>query len=154
MGVDTFEMIPGNPVAYWASMAICVAFTKGASVKAIGDTRQGMATSDNARFLRLWHEPSLAKTSFTCANSKSARASNSKWFAYNKGGEYRKWYGNQDYVLNYENDGYEIKSYAASLYKTASRTIKSESEYFKACISWSKISSANAAFRFYPKGFF
>jgi type II restriction/modification system DNA methylase subunit YeeA len=122
-------------------------------LKKIGDTRQGMATSDNNRFLRVWAEVSFEKV---CLNAKSrddAAKSAKKWFPYNKGGDFRKWYGNSEFFVNWEDDGKELLDYAASLYGSPTRTIKSISEYFKPCISWSKISSANLAMRFYPEGY-
>ena len=148
-----FTKIPGTPIAYWASEKIFSAFADGEVLKRKGDTRQGMATSDNNRFLRLWHEISYTKLGLNCKDADSAQAAHKKWYPYNKGGEFRKWYGNIDYTVNYENDGFEVKQYAASLYKTPTRTIKSMSEYFKPCLSWSKISSGSIAFRYYPEGF-
>lgn len=148
-----FEKIPGSPIAYWVSDRILSIFEKMQNLKKDGDTRQGMATSDNNRFLRLWNEVNYNKIGYNMANSEEALESKKKWFPYNKGGEFRKWYGNQEYLVNWENDGYEIKNYAESLYKSVTRTIKSISEYFKTSISWSKISSGNIAFRYYPKGF-
>ncbi|BEO98626.1 BREX-1 system adenine-specific DNA-methyltransferase PglX [Fusobacterium nucleatum] len=148
-----FEKIPGSPIAYWVSNRILSIFEKMQNLKKDGDTRQGMATSDNNRFLRLWNEVNYNKIGYNMTNSQEALESKKKWFPYNKGGEFRKWYGNQEYLVNWENDGYEIKNYAESLYKSVTRTIKSISEYFKTSISWSKISSGNIAFRYYPKGF-
>ena len=148
-----FEKIPGSPIAYWVSDKILSIFEKMQNLKKDGDTRQGMATSDNNRFLRLWNEVNYNKIGYNMTNSQEALESKKKWFPYNKGGEFRKWYGNQEYLVNWENDGYEIKNYAESLYKSVTRTIKSISEYFKTSISWSKISSGNIAFRYYPKGF-
>lgn len=150
---NNFSKIPGVPFNYWVSEVFIKSFIDGDRLKRQGDTRQGMATSDNGRFLRLWYEISSDKIGLHYATDREAQKSRKKWFPYNKGGEYRKWYGNNDYVLNYENDGYEIKEYAISLYKSASRTIKSMSEYFKPCISWSKVSSGSIAFRYYPQGF-
>lgn len=150
---EKFEMIPGTPIAYWINDGIINAFRNGEVLKKVGDTRQGMATSDNNRFLKLWFEVDCRKIGFGYKNAEDAEASHKKWFPYNKGGAYRKWYGNNDYVINYENDGEEVKDYAASLYKSASRTIKSMSEYFKPCISWSKVTTVDSAFRYYPQGY-
>ncbi len=150
---SSFDKIPGSPIVYWASPQFLNNFSIGETLKKKGDTRQGMATSDNNRFLRLWYEVSYEKMGLNCASADQALAIKKKWYPYNKGGEFRKWYGNIDYTVNYENDGYEVKEYASSLYKTPSRTIKSMSEYFKPCLSWSKISSGSIAFRYYPKGF-
>lgn len=148
-----FSKIPGSPVAYWLSANMVIDFSRGRVLKENGDTRQGMATSDNNRFLRLWTEISNHSLGLNCASAEDALQVHKKWYPYNKGGEFRKWYGNIDYVINYEDDGLEVKAYATSLYKTATRTIKSMSEYFKPCLSWSKISSGSIAFRYYPQGF-
>lgn len=150
---ENFSMIPGSPIGYWLSQAMLCSFSNGEVLKIQGDTRQGMATSDNGRFLRLWHEIEEHKLGLGCISAEDAIPKNKKWYPYNKGGEFRKWYGNAEFTVNYENDGAEIKAYATSLYKTPSRTIKSISEYFKHCLSWSKISSGSIAFRYYPEGF-
>ena len=150
---SNFSKIPGSPVAYWLSTNMVNDFSLGTVLKENGDTRQGMATSDNNRFLRLWTEVSNHSLGLNCASAEDAIRIHKKWYPYNKGGEFRKWYGNIDYVINYEDDGLEVKAYATSLYKTATRTIKSMSEYFKPCLSWSKISSGSIAFRYYPQGF-
>ena len=150
---SNFSKIPGSPVAYWVSENLLACFEVGCPLKIKGDTRQGMATSDNNRFLRIWHEVSIKKTIFDCSSAEEASKIEKEWFAYNKGGEFRKWYGNQDYVINYAHNGKEVKAYASQLYKSYSRTIKSEKEYFKPCLSWSKISSGNISFRYYPPGF-
>lgn len=151
--VNDFKKIPGTPIVYWASNKYFEIFKKSIVLKKDGDTRQGMATSDNDRFLRLWHEIDYNKLGLNMKNAVEALESKMKWFPYNKGGHFRKWYGNIDYVINYENDGYELKKYAEFLYNSVTRTIKSISEYFKQCISWSKISSGSIAFRYYPNGF-
>ena len=148
-----FSDVPNHVFAYWISKKILNAFEKGIELKKIGDTRQGMATSNNNRFLRLWFENDFTKIGLNFSNSDEAKKSYKKWFPYNKGGYFRKWYGNLEYTIDYENDGYAVKKYAFDLYKTPTRTIKSMSEYFKDSISWSKISSGDASFRFFPKGF-
>lgn len=148
-----FSQIEGSPIAYWISENLLKDFSLGTKLKKYGDTRQGMATSDNNRFLRLWYEVDFNKIGFGCKNADEAVTVKKKWYPYNKGGSYRKWYGNIDYLVNYENDGAEVKGYAASKYKSATRTIKSISEYFKPCLSWSKVSTGSIAFRYYPEGF-
>ena len=150
---DNFLRLPSYPMAYWISDKLLDDFYIGKPLKDCGDTRQGMATSDNNRFLRLWYEVDINKTGFSYETAEEANDSNNKWFPYNKGGDYRKWYGNMEYVINYENDGEEVKGYATELYKTPTRTIKSMSEYFKSCLSWSKISAGSIGFRYYPEGF-
>ena len=149
---NVFTNIPGKALAYWSSSALRLAYSKRPPLKVIGDTRQGMATSNNARFLRLWHEVARSGFQLNCLSRAEAKDSNAKWVPYNKGGEGRKWWGNQDHIIDWRNDGEAVIGYAAQLYGSPTRTIKSLSEYFKPCISWSKISLA-AAFRFYPEGF-
>lgn len=147
-----YKKIPGSPIAYWVNEAIFNSF-KNEALKENGDTRQGMATSNNDRFLRLWTEVDYNKIGFNVVSSENAIESKRKWFPYNKGGQFRKWYGNQYYVINYEKDGKEVKEFASSKYKSYTRTIKSISMYFRECISWSKISSGDSSFRYYPSGF-
>lgn len=148
-----FANIPGSPIAYWVSDRVRMSFESGRALKEVGDTRQGMATSDNSRFLRFWAEVSISKSNRSAINRDEALASQKKWFPYNKGGDFRKWYGNSEFFVNWENDGQELLAYASSLYGSPTRTIKSISEYFKPSVSWSKVSSGNLAMRFYPKGY-
>lgn len=148
-----FKKIPSSPIAYWVSEKLLNVFAEGSVLKEIGDTRQGMATSDNNRFLRFWSEVSFDKSYLIAKSRSEANNSGKKWFPYNKGGEFRKWFGNSEFFVNWENDGKELLGYAASLYGSPTRTIKSISEYFKPCVSWSKISSGNLAMRYYPSGY-
>lgn len=151
---EKFSMIQGMPIVYWADNKYFDIFKRGKILKENGDTRQGMATSDNNKFLRYWYEiNSLDNFALNVKSAEEGIETKKKWFPYNKGGQFRKWYGNADYVINYENDGAEVKNNAQKLYNSVTRTIKSISEYFKDCISWSKISSGNIAFRYYPQGF-
>lgn len=150
---EDFGKIPGRPIAYWMSEQVKEAFFIGEPLKKMGDTRQGMATSDNNRFLRSWWEVTEPKLYLKATSRDDADESGGKWFPYNKGGGYRKWFGNVEHVVNWQNDGSEVVGYAASLYGSPTRTIKSMSEYFKPSVSWSKISSGNLALRYYPNGF-
>ncbi len=152
VSAEDFKKIPGSPIAYWANPALRNIFNVSYVLKEIGDTRQGMATSDNDRFLRRWFEVSIFKFHPNASNREEATSSKKKWFPYNKGGDYRKWYGNFDYVLNWDYDGLEVIEYASKLYGSPTRTIKSMSEYFKPSVSWSKVSSSNLAMRYYPSG--
>lgn len=154
---DAFHEIPGSPLAYWASEAVRNVFKKGTPLESIARPRQGLATADNDRFLRLWHEVRLDRIGFGCANASEALKSKRKWFPLNKGGAYRKWYGNQDYVVNWEEDGKEVKSYVAERYPYLNGkyefVVKNESWYFLVGITWSKISSSKFGVRFSPGGF-
>lgn len=149
---SNFNKIPGSPMAYWISKQLMNTF-EHPSIENYVLFRQGMATSDNNRFLRLWHEVKESKTNLHATDLESARHSGSKWFAYNKGGAYRKWYGNSEYVVNWENDGAEMKAYTSTLPQGMNVRLKSREYYFKECYSWSKISSGQISFRYYPTGF-
>lgn len=149
--VDNFEKIPGAPVAYWVSEKMMAAFEKGDSLGKIADARQGMATADNNRFLREWYEIDVDKIMFHAKSCEEAKESGKKWFPYNKGGEFRKWYGNNDFVVNWENDGYEIKHFVDEKGKIRSYT-RNPQYYFRECLSWSLVSSSVAAFRYKPNG--
>ena len=146
-----FHDIPGSPIAYWASEAIRSAFVNGVPLKAIGQPRQGLATGENARFVRCWWEPSSSASNYSCVSSEMALKSGGKWFPYNKGGDYRKWYGNNDYVVNWEDDGFEIRNYRDRNGKQLSRP-QNTGCFFHPSITWSKISSGSIAFRFKPSG--
>ena len=141
-----FEKIPGSPIAYWVSDKVREIFEKNQKLGEVGEAKQGLATADNNRFLRLWNEVSFSKIGYNMSNSQEALESKKKWFPYNKGGEFRKWYGNQEYLVNWENDGYEIKNFKKAV-------IRNPSYYFKESISWTDITSSGNSFRYYPKGF-
>lgn len=146
-----FVNIPENPIGYWISKKT-LEYYKNSEVQEYTAT-QGMATCDNKRFLRLWTEVNENTLFLNCSNIDEAKESDKKWYPYNKGGEKRRWYGNQDYVLNWENDGYEVKEYAKFLYKNYTRTIKNIQYFFRESISWTDLTSGNKSFRVYPKGF-
>ncbi len=148
-----FNAIPGSPIAYWATPQVRKNFLKHPSLEELAAPRQGMATSDNNRFLRYWQEVDYNKIGFSYINASSALDGGEKWFPYNKGGTFRKWYGNQEYVINWGEDGKEVKEYAAKLYKSYSRTIKNSPFYFRECISWSDVSSSYFGARYTPQGF-
>ena len=147
-----FEKIPGNPIAYWVSDKIREIFEKNQKLGDIGEAKVGLQTGDNNKFLRLWNEINYNKIGYNMSNSQEALESKKKWFPYNKGGEFRKWYGNQEYLVNWENDGYEIKNFYDEKGKLRSRPQNTE-YYFKESISWSKISSSSFSIRFFQKGF-
>jgi hypothetical protein len=147
-----FKKIPGSPIAYWVSEKIIETFENGKLLGEIADARQGLATSDNDRFLRRWYEAPLTKIKFNATTREEAKNSQKKWFPYNKGGDFKKWYGNQEYLVNWENDGDEIRNFMGDNGKIRS-AVRNENYYFKKSISWSFISSAIPAFRFFPSGF-
>ena len=141
-----FEKIPGSPIAYWLSDKVREIFEKNQKLSEIADSKNGFTTGNNDLFLRNWNEINYSKIGYSMSNSQEALESKKKWFPYNKGGEFRKWYGNQEYLVNWENNGYSIKEYA----HLVPRSLK---YMFLPNISWSKISSSSISFRYYPKGF-
>ncbi len=135
---NNFLKIPGSPVAYWVTDEVYECFDKGL-LGQYATTKQGFKTGDNNRFLRLWYEADISKTSFNGELTK-------KWFPCTKGGEYRKWYGNFEYIVNWENDGFEIKHFVDDKGKLRSRPQNLQVNFTKE-ITWSSISSANISFR-------
>lgn len=149
---EDFFDFPDNRIIYWIDKSV---FNSPNNIN-LGeeiDIKQGMATSDNDRFLRRWFEVELNKIGFNYKDVEELKNAEEKWFPYNKGGERLKWYGNREYVLNYENDGYEVKEYASQLYGSYSRTVKNISFFFKESITWSDISGTNFAARYSGSGF-
>ena len=147
---DKFKIIPGYSIAYWVNNSIFVAFSKYKPLKEICNVKNGLSTTDNNRFLRYWYECYYHKIGFGNANAKEAEASLKKWFPYNKGGEYRKYYGNISLVVNWEKNGKEIKKAAEGA--TGGRIVSQE-YYFMPSLSWSKVTAGQFVLRYYPKGF-
>ena len=150
---DDFSKIPGSPVAYWVSNNFMKMFDKGIRLGEIADSKQGMATADNNRFLREWYEIEYRSIYFHAKNLQDAKSCGYKWFPYNKGGEFRRWYGNNDYVVDWENDGYEIKHFVDGKGKLRSRP-QNLTYMCKSSVSWSDITSETNAFRYKPEGHF
>ena len=144
---SNFSKIPGSPVAYWVSEKFISNFENGQLLGTLADSKQGLATADNNRFLREWYEVQYYKIKFDACDIDDAVRSNSKWFPYNKGGEFRKWYGNNDYVVNWENDGFEIRNFVDEKGKLRSRPQNTDF-YFRESASWSLVTSSMAAFRY------
>lgn len=140
-----FGKIPGAPIGYWVSPKIQEIFTSNLALSAVASPCVGLQTADNARFLRLWFEPSYSRIGFGCENAALAARSQKKWFPCNKGGGQRKWYGNLSEVINWENDGEAIKNFPGAV-------IRNEHCYFKESVTWNMISSGNLSFRLFPKG--
>ncbi|WP_085721968.1 BREX-1 system adenine-specific DNA-methyltransferase PglX [Limosilactobacillus reuteri] len=143
----SFDKIPGSPIAYWAPQALINDFEKGKPLGQLVDAKVGLQTGNNKRFLRYWYEVDFNNIFFDAHNTAEAKQSGKKWFPYNKGGSYRKWYGNYDYVVNWQNDGYEIKHFTDSRGKVRSRPQNTD-YYFKNAITWPLITSGNFSMRF------
>ena len=141
-----FAKIPGAPVAYWASSAVYEAY-QGNMLGNCADVRHGLSTGKNETFVRLWPEVPWPKIMVGCISREQAEKSGAKYFPYNKGGEYRKWYGNADCVVWYDKNGQE-KMKALSGHRHDGRE-----RYFQESITWSFISSSNFGVRYTPPGF-
>jgi type II restriction/modification system DNA methylase subunit YeeA len=148
-----FKDIPGAPVAYWASERVRKIFRDNPKLGEIAEPKQGLSTADNNRFLRLWYEVANIKTSFQTKNHSEANESSYKWFTTTKGGSYRKWYGNNDYVVNWENNGQEIINFVDERGKQKSRP-QNRDYYFKTGFTWSTTSSSSISFRLHQKSIF
>ena len=151
---EDFEAISGSPISYWLSRTFRQNFQDLPAIKSVFKPAQGIATANNDRFLRQWFEVSLRKICFSCNSIKAAKESHRKWFPYNKGGTYRKWYGNQSFVLNWEKDGSELKEAAV---KTSGNkyqsVIRNLDQMFRECITWTEINTNSFAARYSPVGF-
>ena len=143
---SNFSKIPGSPVAYWASEQMLSAFAAGTPIGKIGVARNGMKTGDNGVFLRLWWECDIDEEDFIANSDLEAKRSGKKWFPYNKGGEFRKWYGNNDYVLNWEDGGSAVMGRA----KADGRHVQDypDSMKFKPALTWSLVTSSSPSFRY------
>lgn len=146
VSTDNFSKIPGSPVAYWVSKAVLDVYSRAKLLGNIASPRTGMTTGDNNRFLRLWFEIEIPKAKFDAKDADDARTSGKKWFPYCKGGGYMRWYGYNEYLVNWENDGFEIKNnIKPNGLKAAS--VRSESLYFKKLITWSAVTSGSFSCR-------
>ena len=141
---SNFSKIPGSPVAYWVSEKFVSIFSN-ALMDAYASTNNGFTTGDNNLFLRLWSEVVFSKIGFSVPSIESLSNEKAKWFPYNKGGDFRKWYGNNEFLINYGNDGKEIKAYG----HLVPRSLKYQ---FKQSVTWNKITSGTTAFRFKDQG--
>ena len=153
--IDDLKNISGWPISYWIGRRSSQIFANSPAIGDFADIRQGLATSDNGRFIRAWHEIDFQKVGFNLKNRDEAQLSKKKWFPYNKGGDFRKWYGNHFFVVNWEFDGAEIKESILTKYpylKTPDFVAKNPNFYFRASATWSRISSTYFGVRYSPEG--
>jgi len=148
---NTFFRLPNHTFAYWVSTSLLTAFENNKKLLFYGSPKQGFATGDNNRFLRLWYEVEFTQIGFKMPTREIAIESKRKWFPCNKGGSYRKWYGNNDYVVNWENDGFEIRNFKDEKGKLRSRP-QNMDRYFQEGLTWSTIANA-LSMRYSPMGF-
>ncbi|MEG1336239.1 MAG: BREX-1 system adenine-specific DNA-methyltransferase PglX, partial [Clostridiales bacterium] len=146
VSTENFKKIPGAPIAYWVSENMLGAFEKGVVLGDIAFPKTGMTTGDNNRFLRFWYEINFCKAMVNAKTSSEAQESGMKWFPYCKGGGYMRWYGYNEYLINWENNGFEIKNNIKDNgNKTAS--VRSEQLYFQKLITWSAVTSGKFSCR-------
>jgi hypothetical protein len=140
-----FKRIIGSPIGYWLSEIAISAFNNGTALNEKSNIRQGLATGNNDFFIRVWHEIAWDKTKVDSNILSEALSSQKKWFPYNKGGEYRKWYGNLDYVLAFDESNYELLSKSGN-------KLPSKEFYFQKAITWTAIASSNFSARVHITG--
>jgi len=152
-----FSKIGGSPLAYWLSNRAFENFKISKPLAEYSKPKTGMRTGDNERFLRMWYEIAYGKLGLQMSNACEALDSNCKWFPYNKGGDCRLWYGNNALVVNWENDGFEIKENTRRVYPqlgdNLSWKITNEQDYFKPGITWTALTSSRNSFRYSNRGF-
>ncbi len=141
-----FTAIPGSPIVYWLSDKLRASFSIGRPMSRIGSPKAGMHGGDVNRFARRWYEVGEQRSIRDAGSAAEVHATGRKWVGLNKGGSFRKWYGNQEYVLAFDVENYEIL-------KVSGNKLPSRDFYFLPSVSWSKVSSGSPAFRMYPKGF-
>lgn len=145
-----FTNVPGAAFAYW--LANPKVFTQGMLLEDVANPRQGLKTLDNDYYIHFWHEIGVQDLCFDAPNARVAQESGKKWFPINHGGEYRKYYGNNYTVVNWFNDGAEMKENAIKKYNSITRTITNMAYYFREGITWSVLCS-QPSFRWYGKGY-
>ena len=146
-----FRSIPESPLAYWASAAVLRHFESCSPLKEVADCRQGLTTANDGLFLRRWWEPGYAHLGLGICGLEEARSSGKRWFPLNKGGAFRKWHGNLEFVADWENDGERVRQYICERYPylngNPDYVAKNPSFYFRRCLTWSRISIAKPSFR-------
>ncbi len=150
---NVFLRTPGTTICYWAGRITMKYLTENPLLESVASPRHGMVTSDNDRFVRIWHEVDSSKVGRGYSSRDAAAESGKKWFPYNKGGTPRPWYGNTEYLVNWENDGEEIIAKATDLYGSPSRKIQSPDYYFLSGLTWSSVTMKSIALRANGEGF-
>ena len=143
--MESFKAIPGWPIAYWASEALFKLFRSADSLGSLANVKKGMSTGENARFVRIWFEVNRGSFAANLNGHEASAIAHEKWVPYNKGGEFRKWYGNNREVLNWGQNGRELKSFSGAV-------LRNQQYYFKPCVTWSALSSGRINFRFKQAG--
>lgn len=146
-----FDVIPTRPIAYWISNRVVDIYNNSASVGTYSEVTNGLFTCNNDYFLKMWYEVNLNKCIFNCENMNETEEINKKWLPYNKGGAFRKWYGNHENIINYKDSGREVREFRVK--QGQSSSFPGEKYYLNESLSWSFVSYSTFGVRFYPKGF-
>ncbi len=146
-----FKKIPGSPIAYWASKNLIHDFEVGKRMENVVVPKVGLQTGDNKIFLRFWYEVGNQNICYSANTISESTLSGKKWFPYNKGGSYRKWFGNYDYVVNWKQNGKEIRNFTDNAGKLRSRPQNTD-YYFQESITWSDITSGDFSARYRAPG--
>jgi len=147
-----FQKIPCWPIAYWVKQNVLEAFSINKNISDVALPKQGLSTCNNDLFLRQWYEVSINKIGFGYQNRNAALLSKFKWFPYNKGGSYRKWYGNNEHIVNWENDGKDIHEYNNLPLNYNGAPVRGKNYYFKKGMTWSSLAGVFSG-RLSPYGF-
>lgn len=143
---DDFIKIPGSPIAYWITPEQLTMFNDNPKLSEVANVAEGSTTGDVNRFLKMWFEVNHSSIALGINSAEESSNSTKKWYPYNKGGEYRKWYGNNEYVVNWLRNGKELKTYKGSF-------VRGEKYYFKPGVTWSKVTGGSLSFRAFESGY-
>jgi hypothetical protein len=148
---DDFAAIPGCPISCYVPDPLLHLFSEHRSLDHLADVRQGVKTGDIQRFVRYWHEVDFCNIFLDCQSREQSAHDRRRWYPCNKGGDYRKWYGNLDYVLDWQFDGDRIRNFRDQAGRLKSRP-QNLSFFFREGITWSTVTMGKASFRLSPKG--
>jgi hypothetical protein len=149
-----FDAIPGSPWVYWITPGLRKVFETFPKLGGIAQPVAGLRSSDNFRFLRYWWEPGIRRIGFDCKNAQEAQATGKRWFPYMKGGNFQCWYGNQEFVLNWHNNGVEVSHAIMQAYPYLGRPwLGGHKDYFRRGVTWTDLTSGRFSARLSPGGF-
>lgn len=150
---DEFKSIPGSPIAYWVSRRVRELFVRVLPLSHVAETKQGLSTSNNDLFVRAWHEVDVRRLCFDATDRTVALKTGATWFPYNKGGAFRRWFGNNELVVNWFGDGVEIHKYSGLPLEYAGAPVRAKQFYFREGLTWSALSSSDFAVRAFGSGY-
>ncbi len=149
---DDFHKIPRSPIVYWVSDNFRDLFARGTPLGELIESRVGLQTSNNDRFLRRWWEVDIGTCGFGMKDRDEALRFGKKWFPHNKGGPFRKWYGNHEYLVNWKDDGREIRAFGTEHGGRPRSVVRNPDYYFREAVTWSDVTSGPTAFRMIDEG--